>query len=765
VTEVTIESIKDAALQYVSYGLPIIPICPADHKGMPHSHRQNCDCPGKSPVISGWQKHEHTTEKMVERWFDKNPYYNIGLPLGSVSGLIGVDIDGRGNMEKFEEFADGPIPDTWSYTTGNGYRLIYQLPPGIDTKKFALKLKDGEIAILCDGQQTVLPPSNHANGNNYAWILGKSPQEVPVATVPRWLLARITEGDEPFDEDMDLTENGVDDAGDNNQVTQDDWSGTITKGQRNDHLARLAGSLIARGTIPKEQVSLFLKAWNREHCEPPLPEPEIDKMVEGLALTEEMKRAKRGRDAATGKTIKKEFRPTPMANAFMRIEEREGKLWCYSSDDGSFYTCSVDEGPWRRVSEEGVKQNIRNFLIDPQRGGSEVWDTRRHVNEFLEALQAVLLHSEGDVTFDLGEQIERGNFELLDYIHVENGLVEWETGKLHPWDPKLRTTVQLDVSWEGLDAECPTWKSALEDWIPDEGTRKFLQEYVGLCLVPDTRYRTAVFIFGEGSNGKGLFLDTVTKLFGDAMTAIPLHRLTNRFETGNLRNKLINVCGDIDAQYLKETGTLKAIIGGDVLRGERKFGKSFDFRPVARLMFSANKLPQVADKTHAWYSRWKFIEFPNIFPVNPRFKRQFTEATEEELPGILAWAVRGLIRLESNNQFTTGSAMKKAADRYKETNDSVLYFLSECCNSVPHEGSATTLSQKALWRVYCDWCEQEGLQHVGMREFGRRAKGANYKKGRRSIRGTTKMCLLGIEMREAWFSTYDQYERLLASGG
>lgn len=756
----TTEEVKEAALNYVSYGLPVIPLCPPDHRGMNNSHRQRCSSPGKSPIIPDWQKHEHTTEQQVKKWFDKNQYLNIGMPLGRNSGIVGIDVDGHDNMDVLQDICKGDLPDTWEYTTGNGYRIMYQLPPGLETKKYVVELEEGEIALLCDGQQTVLPPSNHPKGVAYTWTMGHSPEDIPISTAPEWLIERIIAEDKKQELEEKQQSEPPDPVEDGNSVTPDDWKKDIKQGGRNNHLTRLAGSLIARGTIPKEEVLMFLKSWNEEHCEPPLPDHEIEKMVEGLFLSEEMKNAKRGRETEQGKQGKKTFRATPVAKAFFKYEQKEGREWAYSTTDGDFYITNIEEGPWEIVMMEEVRKRIRSFLIDPTKGGDIGWDSQHYVRETVDAAKSLLINTEGDIIFDLGEQVAQGNYDLLEYIHVDNGLLEWRKNEMHPWDPNFRTTVKLPIPWEGLDAECPTWKETLKEWIPDKGTRKFLQEYIGLCLIPDTRYRTAAFLFGEGSNGKGLFLDTVSKLFGKSLTAIPLHKLNNRFEVGYIRNKLINICGDIDSQYLKDTGTIKALIGGDILRGERKHGRSFNFRPVARLLFSANRLPRVADKTHAWYSRWRFIEFPNTFPVNPEFKINFNKKVNKELPGILAWAVKGLMRLEYNNKFTEGEAMKKAEDEYKQENDSVLYFTSTALEQVKHEGQETSLPQRVVWRTYNEWCEQEGLKPVGKREFGKRLEGCGFERGRRSVRGISGICLLGVKVVDEWKSTYEQYERL-----
>jgi putative DNA primase/helicase len=42
--------------------------------------------------------------------------------------------------------------------------------------------------------------------------------------------------------------------------------------------------------------------------------------------------------------------------------------------------------------------------------------------------------------------------------------------------------------------------------LPDQGTQKILQEFIGSTLLADTRYQTAAFFIGEGRNGKGVMM-------------------------------------------------------------------------------------------------------------------------------------------------------------------------------------------------------------------------------------------------------------------
>ena len=114
---------------------------------------------------------------------------------------------------------------------------------------------------------------------------------------------------------------------------------------------------------------------------------------------------------------------------------------------------------------------------------------------------------------------------------------------------------------------------------------------------------------------------------------------------------------------MNETSTVKSLISGDTIRAEYKHGKSFHFHPTARLMFSANALPRSSDRSEGWYSRWRFIEFPQRFKTDTRFKRELMRVmdTPEALSALLHWSVEGLRRLYNIEEFSEGNVMQVAA--------------------------------------------------------------------------------------------------------
>jgi hypothetical protein len=63
----------------------------------------------------------------------------------------------------------------------------------------------------------------------------------------------------------------------------------------------------------------------------------------------------------------------------------------------------------------------------------------------------------------------------------------------------------------------------------------------------------------------------------------------------------------------KYTGTFKMLVSGDTIRAQKKHGQPFDFRNVAKLIFSANEIPESNDQTYGYFKRWMILLFDKIF--------------------------------------------------------------------------------------------------------------------------------------------------------
>lgn len=317
-------------------------------------------------------------------------------------------------------------------------------------------------------------------------------------------------------------------------------------------------------------------------------------------------------------------------------------------------------------------------------------------------------------------------------INVKNGLLEWKTGKLHPHTPDHLSTIQLPVTYDP-SAKAPNIEKFMSE-IVSRDTIPTLQEFFGYSMIPSTRYEKAVILTGEGANGKSKFIELYQMFIGESnISNIALQDLEgDRFKLAQLQGKLANVYADIPAKAMEKTNVFKTVTSGDRISAEFKGKDSFEFKPFARLMFSANELPKSSDLTEGYFRRLIIVDFPNTFGKNGLKKDPHIMdkiSTSDELSGLLNIALTGLQRLESQGEFTNNQDTIDATNQYKRDIDPLITFIEECC----FISEDANVDKQKLYDEYVSWTYRAGLRALGKITFYKRiGKAVNLKEYRPS---------------------------------
>ena len=691
----------EQALSYVNdMGFSIVPVDSRNKKG--------------SYVKWSLYQHSYPTEDDIRKWWSNWPLAGVAVITGEISKVIVLDIDPRHGGD--ETVKDRHTPPTLTVETGGGgYHYYYRYPDDFDGK---IKNFTGEnvnlpgVDLRADGGFVYAPPSLHPSKRKYRFVDELGPGEVKLSDPPDWLMEvmrnRSNEKSKPTSK----------------KDWQNKWQGVL-EGNRNNTCAELAGKL-AHAEVPETAAKALLKDWNQNNVDEngnsnPMPENEVEKTVESIYRTH---RGSNGQDTGANESEEMEkFRPTEVARrVFEHLKNEKKRVWAYVPELDMMYAYNLTEGYWRKFNEQYLQSTIRRVLYSINKD----WESTYRIDEVFSAFRHRTIKKEHHSNFTEVSEIERK------YINTKSGMLDWKTGDLKPHKHSYYSMFQIPVEHDPK-ATCPNWKDALKEWVPSEKTRMFLQEYVGYCLIPDTSQQVALFLHGGGSNGKSTFLEVLTDLFGDEnLTSIPLHRLSDRFETSKIQHKLVNICSDIDPTYLEKTGILKTMIAGETMRGEHKYRESFDFRPVARLIFSANELPVSRDKTDAWYRRLKIVKFPNTFTKDdPGFDPNLKQKLKKEIPGIFQWALEGLRRFKKQGYFTQSKAMRSAKSEYQAENDSVRAFTDLKIERTGEDKPKFAIPKKKLYKQYRRYCEDSGLMSVSRRKFSRRMSELGFEDAKR----------------------------------
>lgn len=765
----------EEAKALIELGLPIIPVCSHNHAHMSQNHISRCKCPGKMPLIKDWVSHSKTTIDELNSWIRQFKTFNIGMPLGDASGYCGIDVDGEAGVQILMQMSKGDLPSTWEFKTAAGSRLLYIIPDGVKTKKFKQtgKGEHEECALICTGQQTVMPPSIHASGATYQWVEGHSPFDMPCAVAPKWLVDAIkldgvpaspsltdfsttmgmgTQsfnfedefGPVPSEEENEFFEGQFDDGPENMSfdlppdvdlngtgkrgrtkhkivVTDEMLTQPIPEGSRDNTMTAIVGHYCANRDLRrlgKDMIAKICLEHNAKYCIPPLEDQAIMDKVNFFFDAEAAKD-----EGYKQKTSKPVFVATTAAQNVIKHLRNQGIIFQYDQFSRMYYYTMFDEGPWQCTRDTTlINRWIREVITSPHYG-DPTFDKRSYIEETRAVLEEQFtspFKTESD--FDLGAHSE----ELSKYIVVNNGMLDWKAKKLIPWDPDYRTTLAFDVEYEA-NATCPNFEHYLSEWLPDEHVRMVVQEFLGYCLIPNTNFRKALFLYGKGRNGKSVFVEYIQEFFGHLSSTLSYDALFQRFGPANLKDKLTNIYDDTNVSFAKDTGIAKNLIAGGSVSAEWKGKDYFTFTNIARLIFSAQETPRTSDNSLAWYDRWFFVKFPNTFRASNAKKSEMLANMRAEKSGIFNWMVAGLTRLMSQDGFTHSSTLNLYTQEYRGLNDNVVQFLNTYCTTISPDDVNNRISCGHLYKVYELFTEKDNLRTVSKKVFKSRIEDAGYK--------------------------------------
>lgn len=416
---------------------------------------------------------------------------------------------------------------------------------------------------------------------------------------------------------------------------------------------------------------------------------------------------------------------TTLAKYVISYLAKDNEFWEYVASQESYYHYRAEVGVWERDNELYLRSQIReiivkiNELISAYKLEKEIKtirESRSQIKEIIHAMNETITGKRKNK-----ELFNPGIDPNLEFINLKNGMLNWKTGEILEHDPSYYSIFQLPIEYDE-EADCPNWKEALKDWLPEKKARDFVQEFAGYCLIPDTSFEKAVILHGKGRNGKSTFLNTLGAMYGsDNRASKSLHKLNERFGSVTIKDKLVNFAPDIDPEYLESTGNIKALIAGEEINGEYKHKANFDFIPIVRMIFSCNELPKTRDKSEGWLRRIEIVNFPNQFKVNG--DSNLGERLLNELPGVFNWALEGLRRLKKNGEFAISDSMKKAKGRYRKFNDSVVSFIEDRTTKITDASIPTAY----LYREYNKYCDEFNLKPVTRNQFTRSIKDEGYK--------------------------------------
>lgn len=345
--------------------------------------------------------------------------------------------------------------------------------------------------------------------------------------------------------------------------------------------------------------------------------------------------------------------------------------------------------------------------------------------------------------------IDRAIFDSKpEILNLQNGLLDILTMTLTSHSQDQYSITQLPVIFNP-NAKCDRILRFLGQVLKPKDVFTAL-ELIGYCLYRTSKFEKAVLCIGKGSNGKSTFLKIIDHLLGTKnISHVSLQDMAgDRFASAGLYGKLANTFADLKSDKLVSTGNFKMLVSGDCIRGQKKFQNPFEFQNYAKLIFSANEIPQSEDRTYAYFRRWIILFFEKVFEGDNNDTELIDKlTTPEELSGLLNLALIALRQLIKDNQFVRTYDIATIEREYNLNASTVERFLTEKCDITSNREDY--LICRDLLGVYFDFCKDNSLTSKSDNIFGMELAQLGIKKERlRLNKAEREYCYLGIKLKE-----------------
>ena len=259
-----------------------------------------------------------------------------------------------------------------------------------------------------------------------------------------------------------------------------------------------------------------------------------------------------------------------------------------------------------------------------------------------------------------------------------------------------------------------------------------------------TDHQEFYILYGNGANGKSVFISTLSKLLGtyskaaDFKTFIARKGDGPRNDLATLKGARLVCASEIGpGEHLDET-VMKQVTGEDLITARFLYGEFFEYQATFKVFLASNHLPRVVGTEEGIWRRFRIIPFLASFTDEQRDKR-LLQQLEKEQDGILTWALKGWA-IASSEGWTTPAEVIDQVKNYRADSDTVQEFLdSQCVVDAREEIGASD-----LFNAYRSWCEEAAENPVNLTLFGKKLSELRFAK-----RKGAKMMRSGLRLRMA----------------
>ncbi len=577
---------KEIAIDIVNqFGFPVFPC------------KQN-----KSPLTPHGFKDATTDLDKIENYWNRHPNALIGVPTGSVSGLFVIDIDngnGKTGEETFKKLGYSDPETIQTNTQSGGRHLLFKYDSSIPQQSKPNALGQF-IDTRGDGGYVIW-----AGSKGYTYRNGFDPSLKKIAPIPEKIKLDLI-GKKPL----------------------------IPEGQRNETIFKQCVSLVNNGASDKSIKDAAFRL--NQHCTSPLHSRELEQ-ISNSAI----------------KYRKNDFLESSISNSLLpltdlgngkRFARRNSKKALFCIEHNSWY--AFEQGRWSKdtMAVNKMAENTTKEIKEEAIQSFEFMDQIKKwakTSENISRQKAMLEAAKHHLDFN-ASKFNQNKF----LFNMNNVTYDLKSFSSKNQDHKDHITLKSNIDYDPK-AKCPLWEKFLHEiTMEDEELQIYLQKLCGYSLIGERNEQFIIFIVGSGANGKSVFINTLSYVFGEYAGIISARPLINGnngsipSDIANLHGKRLVTLSEFPEETVLNTTLIKSITGGDKLTARHLYQSWFEFNPEFVLICAMNQMPEIREDDLAFFRRLKIIEFKKSFSKE-QMDKNLPSKLKLEASGILNWCVEG----------------------------------------------------------------------------------------------------------------------------
>lgn len=302
-------------------------------------------------------------------------------------------------------------------------------------------------------------------------------------------------------------------------------------------------------------------------------------------------------------------------------------------------------------------------------------------------------------------------------IPVKNGVFNRKTKQLESFTPDYVFTTKIDTPYieQSSIPEIDGWN--VEQWINDIACNdkqvvKLLWQVINDALNGNYTRKKAIFLVGDGNNGKGTFQELLSNIIGYSnIASLKVNEFDERFRLSTLEGKTAVIGDDVPVGvYVDDSSNFKSVVTGDPVLVE------FKNKPLYRATFkctviqSTNGMPSFKDKTAGTLRRLLIVPFNANFngkKENFKIKEDYVKNQK-----ILNYVLYKAINLDFET-FDIPDISEKMLEVFKEDNDPVYGFKVNMFD----QWTVRKVPKYIVYAFYKEYCDENGYNAASSNKF------------------------------------------------